>query len=129
MSTRRFTDDLPESRRSGDPVGPALSSLRTPASQQARQTGQNAAVPRTTEENPRVPRGEQAAPAAADPTKNRQGPQLPRTLTQVMNEADEKIMAGDLVDYVPLPTGFDPLDGMIGGGLRKTELTLLGGAQ
>jgi replicative DNA helicase len=33
------------------------------------------------------------------------------------------------VDYVPLPTGFDPLDGFIGGGLRKTELVLLGGAQ
>lgn len=46
-----------------------------------------------------------------------------------MSEADEKVMQGDLVDYVPLPTGFDPLDGLIGGGLRKTELSLLGGAQ
>ena len=54
---------------------------------------------------------------------------LPRTLTQVLNEANERVVRGDLVDYVPLPTGFDPLDGFIGGGLRKTELVLLGGAQ
>src|SRR5664279_3365829 len=54
---------------------------------------------------------------------------LPRTLTQVLNEANERVVRGDLVDYVPLPTGFDPLDGFIGGGLRKTELILLGGAQ
>jgi replicative DNA helicase len=54
---------------------------------------------------------------------------LPRTLSQVINDADDKVMQGDLVDYVPIPTGFDPLDGMIGGGLRKTELVLLGGAQ
>lgn len=54
---------------------------------------------------------------------------LPRTLTQVLNEANERVVRGDLVDYVPLPTGFDPLDGFIGGGLRKTELLLLGGAQ
>ncbi len=54
---------------------------------------------------------------------------LPRTLTQVLNEANDRVVRGDLVDYVPLPTGFDPLDGFIGGGLRKTELVLLGGAQ
>jgi replicative DNA helicase len=46
-----------------------------------------------------------------------------------MNEANDKVVRGDLVDYVPMPTGFDPLDGFIGGGLRKTELILLGGAQ
>ena len=54
---------------------------------------------------------------------------MPRTLTQVMTDANERVVRGDLVDYVPMPTGFDPLDGFIGGGLRKTELVLLGGAQ
>ncbi len=39
------------------------------------------------------------------------------------------VVRGDLTEYIPVPTGFDPLDGMIGGGLRKTELVLLGGAQ
>lgn len=63
------------------------------------------------------------------PTGTRSGAHLPRTLTQVLNEANERVVQGDLVDYVPMPTGFDPLDGFIGGGLRKTELVLLGGAQ
>jgi replicative DNA helicase len=54
---------------------------------------------------------------------------MPRTLSQVLNDANEQVVRGDLSDYVPLPTGFDPLDGLIGGGLRKTELFLLGGAQ
>jgi replicative DNA helicase len=69
---------------------------------------------------PRVaPRG-RSKPSAAH---------MPRTLAQVMNEANDMVVRGDLTEYVPLPTGFDPLDGMIGGGLRKTELVLLGGAQ
>ena len=56
-------------------------------------------------------------------------PHMPRTLSQVLNDANDQVVRGDLSDYVPLPTGFDPLDGLIGGGLRKTELVLLGGAQ
>lgn len=54
---------------------------------------------------------------------------MPRTLAQVLNDTNEQVVRGDLTDFVPLPTGFDPLDGLIGGGLRKTELFLLGGAQ
>jgi replicative DNA helicase len=54
---------------------------------------------------------------------------MPRTLAQVLAEANEQVIKGDLSDFVPLPTGFDPLDGYIGGGLRKTELVLLGGSQ
>jgi len=60
---------------------------------------------------------------------NRSTAHMPRTLAQVMSEANDMVVRGDLTEYVPLPTGFDPLDGMIGGGLRKTELVLLGGAQ
>lgn len=99
MSTRRFTDDLPDF----DPPQPPA--RETPAPRQ------------------QAPRGE---PSSANP---RSGAHLPRTLTQVLNEANDRVVRGDLVDYVPLPTGFDPLDGFIGGGLRKTELVLLGGAQ
>lgn len=68
-------------------------------------------------------------PRGADKNGARGGGAMPRTLTQVINEANDRVVRGDLVDYVPLPTGFDPLDGFIGGGLRKTELILLGGAQ
>lgn len=68
-------------------------------------------------------------PRGADKNGSRSGGAMPRTLTQVINEANDRVVRGDLVDYIPLPTGFDPLDGFIGGGLRKTELILLGGAQ
>jgi replicative DNA helicase len=69
------------------------------------------------------------ASVAATGSATRGNAHMPRTLTQVLNEANERVVRGDLVDYVPMPTGFDPLDGFIGGGLRKTELVLLGGAQ
>jgi hypothetical protein len=74
-----------------------------------------------------APRGAQTP--AQPPSPSRGGAHLPRTLTQVLNEANDRVVRGDLADYVPLPTGFDPLDGFIGGGLRKTELVLLGGSQ
>src|SRR5258706_13928626 len=106
MSTRRFQDDMaepPPSEPTPKPVMPA----RMPRSvnQQAQQIPQ------------------------ARPAQNRNLPHMPRTLSQVLNDANDQVVRGDLSDYVPLPTGFDPLDGLIGGGLRKTELVLLGGAQ
>lgn len=70
----------------------------------------------------------QPRPVGASDSR-RSNAHMPRTLTQVMTDANERVVRGDLVDYVPMPTGFDPLDGFIGGGLRKTELVLLGGAQ
>ena len=69
-------------------------------------------------------------PAPPRPPRNaRHVPHMPRTLAQVMNEANEEVVQGNLSDFIPIPTGFDPLDGLIGGGLRKTELVLIGGAQ
>ncbi len=79
---------------------------------------------------PRAQAAAQAQQAASNTGASRRNKShLPRTLAQVMNDANDQVVRGDLSDYVPLPTGFDPLDGMIGGGLRKTELVLLGGAQ
>ncbi len=129
MSTRRFTDDLPEQNVANGVEAPSpITRLKMP-----RPSVENSRVPELARpvesvrqmeamrpEEPRLPRGEAAG---------RMSGQMPRTLTQVMSEADEKVMQGDLEDFVPLPTGFDPLDGLIGGGLRKTELILLGGAQ
>ena len=60
---------------------------------------------------------------------NMSGAHVPRTLTQVLNEANEALVRGDLSNYIPIPTGFDPLDAAIGGGLQRGELILLGGAQ
>ncbi|MBN1427310.1 MAG: AAA family ATPase [Anaerolineae bacterium] len=57
------------------------------------------------------------------------GVHMPRTLAQVLNEANEAVIRGDLSSYVPVPTSFDPLDAAIGGGLQRGELVLLGGPQ
>ncbi len=54
---------------------------------------------------------------------------FPKTVAQVGAEADERIAVGQLKGYRPVPTGFDPLDGVLGGGLRPGELTLVGGRQ
>jgi len=108
MATRRFTGDLPP-----DPDSDDFSNGRQPPIQPA----------------PAQPVRPPAAPAQPRSAPQRPAAHLPRTLTQVLNEANERVIQGDLVDYVPMSTGFDPLDGFIGGGLRKTELTLLGGAQ
>ncbi|MAS35666.1 MAG: hypothetical protein CL610_16770 [Anaerolineaceae bacterium] len=108
MTTRRFTDEFPDNDYD--------ESAETYAQQEA------VVPPPTTPQAPRPPRG-------PVPGNSRSSAHMPRTLTQVMNDANERVVRGDLVDYVPMPTGFDPLDGFIGGGLRKTELVLLGGAQ
>src|SRR5258708_35863889 len=105
MSTRRFQDDMADS----------------PSNEPAPEPARQARAPRPAQQTQSQP---QVKPAAA-----RSAPHMPRTLSQVLKDANEQVVRGDLSDYVPLPTGFDPLDGMIGGGLRKTELVLLGGAQ
>mgnify|MGYP002336238626 CR=1 FL=1 len=126
MATRRFTGDLPP-----DPNSPSDDDgfpIPTPTPPPAQRPPAPAPAQR-----PAPPQARPAAaptPGGSAPAGNaRGGGHLPRTLTQVMNEANDRVMQGDLVDYMPMSTGFDPLDGFIGGGLRKTELTLLGGAQ
>ncbi len=59
----------------------------------------------------------------------RRGGHAPRTLGQVLKEADRMVVQGELDEYLPIPTGFDQIDRIIGGGLRRTELVLLGGPQ
>ncbi len=112
MSTRRFGDEAsaPEPPPTPPPQRPPARPMMPSAAAAQQSPPQAPTAPRT----PRTPRN---------------APHMPRTLAQVMNEANDQVVRGDLSDFVPLPTGFDPLDGLIGGGLRKTELVLLGGAQ
>ncbi len=117
MTTRRFTDDLPEPNTQPAAKPTPLADL---SSRPAPIAPLEPDLESESDSVERIPRG-----AAA----NLRGAHMPRKLSQVINEADDKVVRGDLVDYVPIPTGFDPLDGFIGGGLRKTELVLLGGAQ
>jgi len=93
-------------------------------SQQGTPTAQPPRAPKTRQQTPapqsRVPRGA---------AQRRTGGPAPRSLTQVLKEADRMVVQGELDEYLPIPTGFDQIDRLIGGGLRKTELVLLGGAQ
>jgi replicative DNA helicase len=52
-----------------------------------------------------------------------------RTLLEVLEDADEVLSAGRAAAATTWPTGFTPLDDVLGGGLRAGELTLVGGAQ
>lgn len=51
------------------------------------------------------------------------------SLADVLEEADLRMRTGDRVGASVWPTGFDPLDPHLGGGLRGGELLLLGGQQ
>ncbi len=55
------------------------------------------------------------------------GLEFPRTLLDVSIEFDTHIKSGKLAGYKPIPTGFDQLDGYLGGGLVPESLVLIGG--
>lgn len=109
MATRRFQDDMANAAEQGDIPPDSSQSHSSRTSTLAGGSSQRSTPSRS--------------------QSNRHIAHMPRTLAQVMSEANDMVVRGDLTEYVPLSTGFDPLDGMIGGGLRKTELILLGGAQ
>lgn len=52
---------------------------------------------------------------------------FPRTLLEVSVEFDTHIKTGKLSGYKPIPTGFEPLDSYLGGGLVPESLVLIGG--
>lgn len=51
----------------------------------------------------------------------------PATLAQVMAEAEARVARGETGHLRPLPTGFQPLDEVLSGGLRPGELLVIGG--
>ena len=52
----------------------------------------------------------------------------PASLMEVLRDADVETSRGASSRYVMMPTGFDPLDRLIGGGIGRGELMLIGGA-
>jgi replicative DNA helicase len=52
----------------------------------------------------------------------------PATLAQVMAEEEQRVARGEVARLRPLPTGFQPLDDVLNGGLRPGELLVIGGA-
>ena len=55
------------------------------------------------------------------------GLEFPRTLLDVSIEFDAHIKSGKVAGYTPIPTGFEPLDTYLGGGLVPESLILVGG--
>jgi hypothetical protein len=53
----------------------------------------------------------------------------PQTLGEVVNDLDCRLREGRIEDYLPIPTGFAPLDRYLGGGLHTEDLVLVGGIQ
>lgn len=51
-----------------------------------------------------------------------------RTVSTVLTELDRELEAGTARELIPVPTGFTPLDTVLGGGLHAGALTLIGGA-
>lgn len=52
-----------------------------------------------------------------------------RLLTDLLRDADRRLLVGRSAGARAWPTGFPALDGCLAGGLRSGELTVLGGAQ
>ncbi|HBY97234.1 MAG: DnaB helicase C-terminal domain-containing protein [Ardenticatenaceae bacterium] len=52
----------------------------------------------------------------------------PATLAEVMSDVERQVAGGDRERFRPLPTGFDPLDDVLNGGLRRGDLLVIGGA-
>ncbi len=55
------------------------------------------------------------------------GIEFPHTLLDVSIEFDAHIKSGKVAGYKPIPTGFEPLDTYLGGGLVPESLMLVGG--
>ena len=51
----------------------------------------------------------------------------PRTVANALEELDATIRSGQARELVAIPTGFQPLDRVLNGGLRPGELVLVGG--
>lgn len=52
----------------------------------------------------------------------------PRTVADVLDQMDEEIKSGSAQDLVPIPTYFQALDSVLGGGLKPGDLVLIGGS-
>jgi replicative DNA helicase len=71
----------------------------------------------------------ESAPAADWKLEAGEGTLAPRSALDVLTNLNERIASGRVEEFMPIATGFVPLDKTIGGGLRPGELMLIGGAQ
>ncbi len=52
----------------------------------------------------------------------------PASLSQVIADVEHQVASGEAARFQPLATGFDPLDDVFNGGLRRGDLLIIGGA-
>ena len=57
------------------------------------------------------------------------GSMIPRSALDVLVDLSDRVAAGKVAEYQPIPVGFTPLDKTMGMGIRPGELMLIGGAQ
>ncbi len=69
------------------------------------------------------------APAESWRLDTDNGSMVPRSALDVLVDLNDRVTAGEVGEYQPVPLGFTPLDKTIGTGLRPGELLLIGGAQ
>jgi replicative DNA helicase len=129
METRRFDDEPPRDEHGTKPIFDQAQAAPTPPASSPKAVAPSEPPLPPVEAPARTPSRSRPGGNHASSAPSRNAAHMPRTLAQVLNEANDMVVRGDLSEFMPMPTGFDPLDGMIGGGLRKTELVLLGGAQ
>ena len=53
----------------------------------------------------------------------------PRSAMEVLTDLSDKVSQGAVAEYQPIPLGLSPLDRTLGGGIRRGELMMIGGAQ
>jgi replicative DNA helicase len=71
----------------------------------------------------------ESVPAADWKLEAGEGTLAPRSALDVLTNLNERVASGHVEEFMPIATGFVPLDKTIGGGLRPGELMLIGGAQ
>jgi replicative DNA helicase len=57
------------------------------------------------------------------------GAMAPRSAVDVLVDVNDRVQAGQLGEYEPIPLGMAPIDRTIGGGIKPGDLLLIGGAQ
>lgn len=70
---------------------------------------------------------DKSGPNASDPETWRLQATGPIALADVMEHEEQLVARGEVTRLRPLPTGFDPLDEVLNGGLRPGELLVIGG--
>jgi replicative DNA helicase len=54
---------------------------------------------------------------------------MPATLGELLKSTDQEIVSGAPGGLRPIPTGFNPLDGILGGGVSRGDMVIIGGPQ